>query len=176
MTRATRQWRCVLASPTNAGGFPQGGNIDVGARQPVGRIEAEGVIRHHLYRWVTPSMNLPTILQKFCELFHGQTGLSNDRAQSAGFQVSPGMNRNSHRSCRVSRINKNVVTPDNPIDDKTRSRQCLDNTLTVDGRQPSTAHIRRPPLRDESRDEHRTEVPFPVPVDIPGLRGLPPRH
>jgi hypothetical protein len=31
-------------------------------------------------------------LQKFDEFLHGQAGLPNDRAQSAGFQVSPGMN------------------------------------------------------------------------------------
>jgi hypothetical protein len=58
-------------------------------------------------------------LQKFDELLHGQASLPNDRAQSAGFQVSPGMNRNSDCSRRIAGISENVMTPDNPIDDET---------------------------------------------------------
>lgn len=115
-------------------------------------------------------------LQKFCELLDGQPGLPNDRTQSAGFQVSPGMNRNSHRPRRIAGINENVMTSDRPIDDETGSRESLDNTFTVDDRQPAAAHVRRPPLRVGFRDEHRTEVPFPVLADIRGLHGWPPRH
>lgn len=80
-------------------------------------------------------------LQKFDELLHGQAGLSNDRAQRAGFQVSPGMNRNSYCSRRIAGIDKDVMTADSPIDDETRSCERLDSTFTADDWQPSAAHI-----------------------------------
>src|ERR1700694_3626925 len=86
------------------------------------------------------------------------------------------MNRNGDCSRLVSGINKNVMTADNSMDDKTPFRECLDDTPTANDWQPSTPHTRRLPLRGGFRDERRKEVPFPVLADILGLPELPPRH
>src|SRR4051812_28523646 len=86
------------------------------------------------------------------------------------------MNRNGHCSRRVTGIDKDMMTPDGPIDDEAHSDERLDHAPAVDGWQPSTPHIRRPPSRGEFRDEHQTEVPILVPADIRGLHESPRRH
>lgn len=50
------------------------------------------------------------------------------------------MNRNGYRTCRVVGIDENVMAADNSIDEKARSRESLDDTLTVYDRQLSAAH------------------------------------
>ena len=50
------------------------------------------------------------------------------------------MNRNGYRTRGVIGVNENVVTADNSIDEKARSRESLDDTLTVDDRKLSATH------------------------------------
>jgi hypothetical protein len=69
------------------------------------------------------------------ELLHREPRLPNDRAHGARLQVAPGMNGNGYRTRRVIRVDKNVMTADNSIDEKACSRESLDDTLAVDDRQ-----------------------------------------
>jgi hypothetical protein len=50
------------------------------------------------------------------------------------------MNRNGYRTRRVVRIDKNVMTADNSIDEKTCSCESLDDTLAAYDRKFSAAH------------------------------------
>jgi len=51
------------------------------------------------------------------------------------------MNRNGYRTRRVVRIDQNMMTSDNSIDEKACSRERLNDTLTVDDRQLAAALI-----------------------------------
>ena len=57
-----------------------------------------------------------------------------------GFKISAGVNRNSYRPCWIPRISEHMMTSDNPIDYETLADERLDNTLTVDDRQPTAPH------------------------------------
>jgi hypothetical protein len=80
------------------------------------------------------------LLQKIGELLHREPRLSNDRAHGAWFQVSSGMNRNGYRTSRVIGIDEHMVAADYSIDEKARSCESLNDTLTVDDGKLSATH------------------------------------
>ena len=87
-----------------------------------------------------PNQQLGLPLEVEGELFHAQTGLTNDRPHRSRLEVAPCMHGNHNRTSWIARIGEYVVATDDPVDDETGPRQSTDDVTTVGDRQTTCGH------------------------------------
>jgi hypothetical protein len=110
-------------------------------------------------------------LEKFYEFLDSEASLSNDRTKCAALEVPACVNGNGHGPCYISWTLENVMTADNPVDDKPRLTQCLENLPAINDRQASGAHTTQPRLPDGFPEVHLKGLRCHYLADTQELRG-----